>query len=134
VYGARELSFYIENVTQKFVSKKKGLGVVEVAAYGGWGPRCQTFVCSKAEHRLIASRSQCMDPTCSSSQISNCYAERKLFSRSDRVDFHPTEPWLLSGLYNGTVNIYNHETGAIVKTFKVAEVPVRCVKFIARKN
>ncbi|KAF9463704.1 coatomer protein [Collybia nuda] len=62
---------------------------------------------------------------------------RKLFSRSDRVkgvDFHPTEPWLLSGLYNGTVNIYNHETGAIVKTFEVAEVPVRCVKFIARKN
>ncbi|TFK33271.1 coatomer protein [Crucibulum laeve] len=62
---------------------------------------------------------------------------RKLFSRSDRVkgvDFHPTEPWLLTGLYNGSVNIYNHETGAIVKTFEVAEVPVRCVKFIARKN
>ncbi|CCM00473.1 uncharacterized protein FIBRA_02506 [Fibroporia radiculosa] len=62
---------------------------------------------------------------------------RKLFSRSDRVkgvDFHPTEPWLLAGLYNGTVNIYNHETGAIVKTFEVSEVPVRCVKFIARKN
>ncbi|PPR04845.1 hypothetical protein CVT24_007233 [Panaeolus cyanescens] len=62
---------------------------------------------------------------------------KKLFSRSDRVkgvDFHPTEPWLLTGLYNGTVNIYNHETGAVVKTFEVAEVPVRCVKFIARKN
>ncbi|KAF8642799.1 hypothetical protein AX16_009432 [Volvariella volvacea WC 439] len=62
---------------------------------------------------------------------------RKLFSRSDRVkgvDFHPTEPWLLAGLYNGTVNIYNHETGAIIKTFEVAEVPVRCVKFIPRKN
>ncbi|KAL0950314.1 hypothetical protein HGRIS_010289 [Hohenbuehelia grisea] len=62
---------------------------------------------------------------------------RKLFSRSDRVkgvDFHPTEPWLLTGLYNGTVNIYNHETGALIKTFEVAEVPVRCVKFIARKN
>ncbi|KIJ98527.1 hypothetical protein K443DRAFT_207234 [Laccaria amethystina LaAM-08-1] len=62
---------------------------------------------------------------------------KKLFSRSDRVkgvDFHPTEPWLLAGLYNGTVNIYNHETGAVVKTFEVAEVPVRCAKFIARKN
>ncbi|KII94541.1 hypothetical protein PLICRDRAFT_169285 [Plicaturopsis crispa FD-325 SS-3] len=62
---------------------------------------------------------------------------RKLLSRSDRVkgvDFHPTEPWLLTGLYNGTVNIYNHETGALIKTFEVAEVPVRCVKFIARKN
>lgn len=63
--------------------------------------------------------------------------QRKLFSRSDRVkgvDFHPTEPWLLTGLYNGTVNIYNLETGSIVKTFEVSEVPVRCVKFIPRKN
>ena len=40
----------------------------------------------------------------------------------------------MAGLYNGTVNIYNHETGAVVKTFEVAEVPVRCAKFIARKN
>ncbi|CAL1699921.1 unnamed protein product [Somion occarium] len=62
---------------------------------------------------------------------------RKLFTRSDRVkgvDFHPTEPWLLTGLYNGTVNIYNHDTGALIKTFEVAEVPVRCVRFIPRKN
>ncbi|KAH7923637.1 Coatomer, beta' subunit [Leucogyrophana mollusca] len=62
---------------------------------------------------------------------------RKLFSRSDRVkgvDFHPTEPWLLTGLYNGSVNIYNHETGALIKTFEVSTVPVRCVKFIPRKN
>ncbi|KAF9260701.1 coatomer protein [Marasmius fiardii PR-910] len=62
---------------------------------------------------------------------------RKLFNRSDRVkgvDFHPTEPWIITALYNGSVNIYNHETGALVKTFEVAEVPVRCIKFIARKN
>ncbi|KZT37143.1 Coatomer, beta' subunit [Sistotremastrum suecicum HHB10207 ss-3] len=62
---------------------------------------------------------------------------RKLFARSDRVkavDFHPTEPWLLTGLYNGSVNIYHLDTGAIIKTFEVAEVPVRCVRFIARKN
>ncbi|KAF5363874.1 hypothetical protein D9756_000063 [Leucocoprinus leucothites] len=62
---------------------------------------------------------------------------RKLFARSERVkgvDFHPTEPWLLTGLYNGTVNIYNIDSGAVIKTFEVAEVPVRCVKFIARKN
>ncbi|KAF8627949.1 hypothetical protein AX17_006102 [Amanita inopinata Kibby_2008] len=62
---------------------------------------------------------------------------RKLYARSDRVkgiDFHPTEPWLLTGLYNGTVNIYNRDTGALIKSFEVADVPVRCVKFIARKN
>ncbi|PWZ03410.1 hypothetical protein BCV70DRAFT_184348 [Testicularia cyperi] len=63
--------------------------------------------------------------------------QRKLFARSERVkslDFHPTEPWLLAGLYSGSVNIWNYETGAIVKTFEVTNVPVRCVKFIARKN
>ncbi|RXW23627.1 hypothetical protein EST38_g2218 [Candolleomyces aberdarensis] len=63
--------------------------------------------------------------------------KKKLFSRSDRVkavDFHPTEPWLLAALYNGSVNIYNHNTGALVKSFEVAEVPVRCAKFIPRKN
>ncbi|KAF9443984.1 coatomer protein [Macrolepiota fuliginosa MF-IS2] len=62
---------------------------------------------------------------------------RKLFARSDRVkgvDFHPTEPWLLAGLYNGSVNIYNIDTGAVIKSFEVADVPVRCVQFIARKN
>ena len=62
---------------------------------------------------------------------------KHLFSRSDRVkgvDFHPTEPWLLAALYNGSVVIYNHDTGSIVKTFEVADVPVRCVRFIARKN
>ncbi|KDQ63948.1 hypothetical protein JAAARDRAFT_27621 [Jaapia argillacea MUCL 33604] len=62
---------------------------------------------------------------------------RRFFQRTDRVkgvDFHPTEPWLLCGLYNGTVNIYNHETGALVKTFEVSEVPVRCLRFIPRKN
>lgn len=63
--------------------------------------------------------------------------QRKFFSRSERVksvDFHPTEPWLLAGLYNGSVHIWNYETGASVKTFEVADVPVRCVRFIARKN
>ncbi|KIK57342.1 hypothetical protein GYMLUDRAFT_46217 [Collybiopsis luxurians FD-317 M1] len=62
---------------------------------------------------------------------------RKLFSRSDRVkgvDFHPTEPWVLTGLYNGQVHIYHVDTGALLKTFEVADVPVRCIKFITRKN
>ncbi|EAU82527.2 coatomer beta' subunit [Coprinopsis cinerea okayama7 len=62
---------------------------------------------------------------------------KKLFARSDRVkavDFHPTEPWLLCALYNGTVQIYNHTTGSLIKSFEVAEVPVRTAKFIARKN
>ena len=68
--------------------------------------------------------------------MTEMFSQRKL-QRSDRVkavDFHSTGPWLIAGLYNGSVNIYNHETGAVVKTFEVAEVPIRCVHFIPRKN
>lgn len=32
------------------------------------------------------------------------------------------------------MNIINHETSAVIKTFEVSEVPVRCCRFIARKN
>jgi WD40 repeat protein len=49
---------------------------------------------------------------------------------SERV---PTSP-LTSGLYNGSVNIWNYATGVLVRTFEVTDVPVRCVKYIARKN
>ncbi|GAA5856561.1 hypothetical protein JCM9279_005499 [Rhodotorula babjevae] len=62
---------------------------------------------------------------------------RKLLTRCARVksvDFHPTEPWLITGLYTGNVIIYHVDSGAIIKTFEVTEVPVRCVRFIARKN
>ncbi|KAI8819362.1 coatomer WD associated region-domain-containing protein, partial [Fimicolochytrium jonesii] len=63
--------------------------------------------------------------------------QRKLSSRSDRVkaiDFHPTEPWLLAALYNGTVYIWNHENQNLVKTFEITDLPVRAAKFIARKS
>ncbi|RSH81825.1 uncharacterized protein EHS24_008018 [Apiotrichum porosum] len=62
---------------------------------------------------------------------------RKLLARSDRVksvDFHPTEPHVICGLYNGQVKIWNYETQTDLKTFEVTDVPVRCVKYIARKN
>ncbi|GAA96135.1 uncharacterized protein L969DRAFT_84004 [Mixia osmundae IAM 14324] len=62
---------------------------------------------------------------------------RKALVRSERVksiDFHPTEPWVIAGLYTGRVVIWNTDTGALVKTFEVTEVPVRCVRFITRKN
>ncbi|TXT10421.1 uncharacterized protein COLE_04355 [Cutaneotrichosporon oleaginosum] len=63
--------------------------------------------------------------------------QRKLLARSDRVksvDFHPTEPHVICGLYNGQVKIWNYETQTDIKTFEVTDVPVRCVKYIARKN
>uniref|UniRef100_A0A8D2ZTZ4 Beta'-coat protein n=1 Tax=Scophthalmus maximus TaxID=52904 RepID=A0A8D2ZTZ4_SCOMX len=39
--------------------------------------------------------------------------KRRLTARSDRVksvDLHPTEPWMLASLYNGSVCVWNHET------------------------
>ncbi|CAI4062099.1 hypothetical protein N7582_002046 [Saccharomyces uvarum] len=63
---------------------------------------------------------------------------KKTFSnRSDRVkgiDFHPTEPWVLTTLYSGRVEIWNYETQIEVRSIQVTETPVRAGKFIARKN
>ncbi|KAK4099215.1 Coatomer, beta' subunit [Parathielavia hyrcaniae] len=64
-------------------------------------------------------------------------AKRQLFARSERVkgiDFHPTEPWILTTLYSGHVYIWSYETQQIVKTFELTDVPVRAGRFVARKN
>ncbi|KAJ8687564.1 hypothetical protein QAD02_023358 [Eretmocerus hayati] len=63
--------------------------------------------------------------------------KRKLTARSDRVkcvDLHPTEPWMLCSLYQGTVNIFNSESQCVVKSFEVCDLPVRAAKFVPRKN
>eukprot|EP00468_Gymnochlora_sp_CCMP2014_P011283 CAMPEP_0167764362 /NCGR_PEP_ID=MMETSP0110_2-20121227/13982_1 /TAXON_ID=629695 /ORGANISM="Gymnochlora sp., Strain CCMP2014" /LENGTH=997 /DNA_ID=CAMNT_0007651741 /DNA_START=35 /DNA_END=3028 /DNA_ORIENTATION=+ len=56
---------------------------------------------------------------------------------SERVkccDIHPIEPWVLSALYSGHVIIWNYETQSSVKSFEVCDLPVRCAKFIAKKQ
>ncbi|BFZ57035.1 Coatomer subunit beta' [Savitreella phatthalungensis] len=63
--------------------------------------------------------------------------KRTHLARSDRVkaiDFHPTEPWLITSMYNGQVSLYNYQTSTIIKTFEVTDVPIRACKFIARKS
>mmetsp|Transcript_15386 Transcript_15386/g.23181 ORF Transcript_15386/g.23181 Transcript_15386/m.23181 type:complete len:1014 (+) Transcript_15386:125-3166(+) len=63
--------------------------------------------------------------------------KKELSARSDRVksvDIHPTEPWVLSALYNGNVFIWDYSTNTLVKSFELCEVPVRCAKFIVRKQ
>jgi len=50
------------------------------------------------------------------------------------VDLHPTEPWVLAALYSGNVMIWDYESGSLVKSFEVSELPVRCAKFVARKQ
>ncbi|ORZ33589.1 coatomer WD associated region-domain-containing protein [Catenaria anguillulae PL171] len=63
--------------------------------------------------------------------------KRKFTARTDRVkcvDIHPTEPWVLAALYNGSIWVWNYETQATVKTFEVSELPLRAAKFVARKS
>ncbi|KAF0720490.1 Aste57867_283 [Aphanomyces stellatus] len=63
--------------------------------------------------------------------------KKKLSSRSERVksvDLHPTEPWVLSGLYNGTVMLWDYDKQQLVKSFEVSTLPVRNARFIARKQ
>lgn len=63
--------------------------------------------------------------------------KKKFAARSERVkciDIHPTEPWMLVGLYDGKVHIWHHDTAQILKTFEVNDGPVRVAKFIPRKN
>lgn len=63
--------------------------------------------------------------------------KRNFFQRTDRVkgvDIHPTEPWLLANLYNGTVYIWNYNDQTVVRTFEVTDLPVRTAKFVARKQ
>ena len=60
-----------------------------------------------------------------------------LSSRSDRVkcvDLHPSEPWVLSSLYSGSVFLWDYETSTMVKSWEVCELPVRTAKFILRKQ
>jgi len=63
--------------------------------------------------------------------------KRALSARSDRVksvDLHPTEPWMLACLYNGNCHVWNHVSQTLIKSFEVTDLPVRCGKFVARKN
>lgn len=63
--------------------------------------------------------------------------QRQLFARSERVkgiDFHSTEPWILTTLYSGHVYIWSYLTQQILKTFELTDVPVRAGRFVERKN
>jgi coatomer subunit beta' len=75
--------------------------------------------------------------------VANCilsvidHNQRVLSARSDRVksvDIHPSEPWVLASLYNGSVYLWNYNTQELVKSFEVTELPVRAARFIARKQ
>lgn len=63
--------------------------------------------------------------------------KKKLLSRSERVksvDLHPSLPWVLIALYAGNVVIYDYNQQSQVKSFEITDAPIRCAKFIARKQ
>ncbi|ODQ67226.1 Coatomer, beta' subunit [Nadsonia fulvescens var. elongata DSM 6958] len=63
--------------------------------------------------------------------------KKQSLSRTDRVkgiDFHPTEPWVLTTLYSGKAQIWSFETNSLIKTIDISDVPARAGRFIARKN
>lgn len=63
--------------------------------------------------------------------------KKKLQTSSERVksiDFHTSEPWILSGLYNGTITVHDYETQSLLKSLEVSEYPIRCAMFVCRKQ
>lgn len=64
--------------------------------------------------------------------------KKELTSKSDRVksvDIHTADrPWVLCALYNGNVFIWDYTTNTLLKSFELCEVPVRCARFISRKQ
>ena len=63
--------------------------------------------------------------------------KKKLVARSVKVkavDFHPTLPWILIGLYNGAISIYDYNTQASLQYLEISSKSIRAVKFIAEKN
>jgi coatomer subunit beta' len=45
-----------------------------------------------------------------------------------------TTAWILTTLYSGHANIWSFESGNVVKSFELTDVPVRAGRFVARKN
>lgn len=63
--------------------------------------------------------------------------KKKMQNRSERVkcvDMHPSLPWVAVSLYAGTVTIYDYEQQSNVRTLEITNAPVRCARFIARKQ
>ncbi|PFH35779.1 putative COPI protein [Besnoitia besnoiti] len=63
--------------------------------------------------------------------------KKHFFSRSERVkavDFHPTEPFLLSALYDGRLQIHDYTTHALVKEIDASPLPLRTAKFIVKRQ
>ena len=62
---------------------------------------------------------------------------KKLVARTGKVksvDFHPIFNWILLGLYNGSISIYDYNTQSSVQYLEVTNCPIRSAKFMSEKN
>ena len=62
---------------------------------------------------------------------------KKLVARTGKVksvDFHPTFNWILLGLYNGSISIYDYITQSSVQYIEVTNCAIRSAKFMSEKN
>ena len=48
--------------------------------------------------------------------------------------FQGSNPWCLSALYSGNIIIHDYANNCTIKSIEMCEVPVRCAKFISRKQ
>jgi len=63
--------------------------------------------------------------------------KKKLVAKSGKVksvDFHPSFPWVLIGLFSGSITIYDYNTQAALQYLEITSSPIRCAKFVADKN
>ena len=63
--------------------------------------------------------------------------KKKLVARTGKVksvDFHPIFNWILLGLYNGSISIYDYNTQSSVQYLEVTNCPIRTAKFMSEKN
>ena len=54
--------------------------------------------------------------------------KKKLSTRTDRVksvDLHPTEPWVLVGLYTGHLQIWNYEVSSCALCFQFGKKAIK---------
>lgn len=115
-----------------------GHGDAAAAAVGDQGNPAQLVaLAARVVIRLLSCFSTCRSPAVASRRAGVALAvhrlafltctlcsrvQKKLQARSERVksvDFHPTEPWVLSALYSGHVFIWNYQTQTLVKSIEV---------------
>lgn len=55
-------------------------------------------------------------------------------SRIKATDFHHQQPWIIQGMFNGELMLYDWAVGRTLKTISVCAHPIRAVRFVPQTN